>query len=289
MAYGTLKVDNLTYTSGGADTSVTVSGIVGIAAGNFTNVTASNTVSGATITGNTAQFTTATAVTGVFTTSISGATITGNAGQFTTATAVTGIFTTLVSGATVTGNAGQFGTITGNTAGFTTVTGTTVTGDSGQFTTATAVTGIFTTQISGAAITGDSGNFTTLTGVSGTFVTGIFNSGIKATGYIDISGYYISNVRSVDALEIDCISGNYFTKTITGDSTFTVANAPAAGAYALTLEVQHSGGTITWFSGVEWPASTAPTLTSGKTHLFFFVTDDGGSRWRGSSLVDYAT
>jgi hypothetical protein len=31
----------------------------------------------------------------------------------------------------------------------------------------------------------------------------------------------------------------------------------------------------------------APTLTTGKTHLFFFVTDDGGTRYRGSALVDY--
>ena len=68
MAYGTLKVDNLTYTSGGADASVTVSGIVGIAAGTFTNVTATNTISGATITGDTGEYTTITAVTGIFTT-----------------------------------------------------------------------------------------------------------------------------------------------------------------------------------------------------------------------------
>lgn len=99
MAYGTLKVDNITYTSGGVDQSTSISGL---AAGILPNMTSTGT--------------------------ISGTTITGNVGQFTTLTAITGIFTTTLSGATVTGNTGQFNTITGNTAGFTTVTGTTVTG-----------------------------------------------------------------------------------------------------------------------------------------------------------------
>jgi hypothetical protein len=90
MPYGTLKVDNITYTNAGVDTSTTVSGLVG---GTFPNLTITGTISGATITGNTANFSTVTAISGVFTTNISGATVTGNVGQFTTLTAVTGIFT----------------------------------------------------------------------------------------------------------------------------------------------------------------------------------------------------
>jgi hypothetical protein len=104
---------------------------------------------------------------------------------------------------------------------------------------------------------------------------------------LSLVGNYIEDVNAVGALNIDCSAGNYFTKTIEGDSTFTVSNVPVTGAYAFTLELTHTSGTVTWFSGVEWPASTAPTLTTGKTHLFMFVTDNGGTRWRGSSLVDY--
>ena len=40
-------------------------------------------------------------------------------------------------------------------------------------------------------------------------------------------------------------------------------------------------------AAVKWNAGTAPTLTDGKTQLFMFITDDGGTRWRGSALVDY--
>jgi hypothetical protein len=104
---------------------------------------------------------------------------------------------------------------------------------------------------------------------------------------VDISGNYVQNIVAVAALDIDCSAGNYFTKTINGNSTFTVSNIPASRSYAFTLELTHTSGSITWFSGVEWPGGTAPTLTTGKTHLFMFVTNNGGSRWRASSLIDY--
>lgn len=104
---------------------------------------------------------------------------------------------------------------------------------------------------------------------------------------VDLAGAYSSNVVAVAALNIDCSLGNYFTKTISANSTFTISNVPASRAYAFTIEVTHTTGTITWFSGVEWPGGLAPSLTTGKTHLFTFVTDDGGSRWRGSALTNY--
>jgi len=184
MAYGTLKVDNITYTSAGVDASTTVSGLV---EGNFPNITITGTISGATITGNTGDFTTITAVTGIFTTTLSGATVTGVAAQFTNVTGGAAGFTT-VTGQTVTGTAGQFGTVTGNTAGFTTVTGQTVTGTAGQFGTVTGNTAGFTT-VTGQTVTGTAGQFDTVTGntagfttVTGTTVTGATGSFTTVTG-----------------------------------------------------------------------------------------------------------
>ena len=59
-------------------------------------------------------------------------------------------------------------------------------------------------------------------------------------------------------------------------------------AYAFTFEVTLNGSNaITWPASVKWPADTAPAITDGKTQVFVFLTDDGGTRWRGSSLVDY--
>lgn len=86
MAYGTLKVDFITFDSGGIDQTITVSGI-------------SNTLSGFI------------QVTGV----VSGSTIQGTSGLFTNVTgstiqAITIIGTSTVSGNTVTGQTIQAGT-----------------------------------------------------------------------------------------------------------------------------------------------------------------------------------
>jgi len=98
-----------------------------------------------------------------------------------------------------------------------------------------------------------------------------------------------SKVVAMGANSVDCRLGNYFTKTITGATTFTFDNVPASGvAYGFTMEVTLNGSNaITWPATVKWNADTAPTLTDGKTQLFMFITDDGGTRWRGSALVDY--
>jgi hypothetical protein len=87
---------------------------------------------------------------------------------------------------------------------------------------------------------------------------------------------------------IPCTSGNYFTATLSGDSSVYFTDVPS-GSYGLTYEVQYDTGTITWPSGVKWPEDTAPTLTEGTTQLFMLVTDDGGTRWRAASLIDYVT
>lgn len=123
-------------------------------------------------------------------------------------------------------------------------------------------------------------------------VTGIATvgnlAGITTAHDLSIGGNYTEDSHAVSALDVDCASGNYFTKTIAGVSTFTFSNAPAAGkAYAFTLELTHTSGSANWPATVKWPNDAAPSLTAGKTHLFMFVTDDAGSRWRGSSLVNY--
>jgi hypothetical protein len=109
-----------------------------------------------------------------------------------------------------------------------------------------------------------------------------FDSGIAN------DGPYTEDVVAVAALDVDCSLGNYFTKTIAADSIFTFSNPPASGrAYAFTLELTHTSGVITWPTSVKWPSDITPTLTTGKTHLFMFVTKDSGTRWRGAALVNY--
>ena len=107
---------------------------------------------------------------------------------------------------------------------------------------------------------------------------------------LDVSGTYAGNVVAVSALDIDCSTGNFFTKSISANSTFTFSNIPSSRAFSFAIEIDVSGDrTISWPSSVSFPSDTAPTLTAGKTHLFLFVTNDGGTSFRGASLVDYTT
>jgi hypothetical protein len=126
MAYGTVKVDTITFDNGGADQSVTASGIYrAITSGVTITGTISGvvligttTVSGATVTGTSVRGITVQGASGTFT-SLTGTTTTG-----TTANFASGVFTTQVSGLTVTGTvaaftSGNFVTLSGATATFT--------------------------------------------------------------------------------------------------------------------------------------------------------------------------
>ena len=127
----------------------------------------------------------------------------------------------------------------------------------------------------------------------GSSLTGMASTDKVSTATLNVSGIstfasQVSSITAMGANAVDCSTANYFTKTITGATTFTFTNVPTGVAYGMTMEVTLNGSNaITWPATVKWPADTAPSITDGKTQLFMFVTDDGGTRWRGSSLVDY--
>ena len=218
-------------------------------------------------------------------------------------TAVVGSATTFTEDLVVSGDARVTGILTIGTSSITLDGSTnTITVGSGFTISSTGITGSASTVTSAAVaytlegspnlnvgvVTASSfvGNVTgDATGLSGTpnIVVGIAT--VNTT--LSLSGNYVESVNAVAALDIDCSAGNYFTKTINGTSTFTFSNVPSSVAYCFTLELTHTSGSVTWPAAVKWAADTAPTLTTGKTHLFMFVTDDGGSRWRGAALVDY--
>jgi hypothetical protein len=86
---------------------------------------------------------------------------------------------------------------------------------------------------------------------------------------------------------LDMLDGNYFMVTAAGSTTFVFANPPtsaanggAAGGFILEL-ANGGAATVTWPSATKWPSGTAPTLTSSGTDIFVFITDDGGTVWRG--------
>ena len=162
----------------------------------------------------------------------------------------------------------------------------TVSGTTGTFSGNVSVGGTLTyddvTNIDSVGLITARSGINVLAGVS------TFAAQIEANGGTKITGSQTSNISAMGANAVDCSAGNYFTKTITGATTFTFTNVPTGVAYTFTMEVTLNGSNaITWPAAVKWPADTPPTITDGKTQLFVFLTDDGGTRWRGSSVVDY--
>jgi hypothetical protein len=89
--------------------------------------------------------------------------------------------------------------------------------------------------------------------------------------------------------DINLQVGNYVSATVAGATTFTFSNPLASpNACGFILELTDGGSaTITWPTAVRWPGGTAPTLTTSGVDVLVFVTDDGGTNWRGvASMLD---
>ena len=94
---------------------------------------------------------------------------------------------------------------------------------------------------------------------------------------------------------INTQQGTYFSANTTGACTWTFAGGPdSSKATAFTLELTSGGGmqntySQTWPAAVKWAGGSAPTLTQGETKVdvLVFITDDGGTTWRGAvSILD---
>ena len=211
-------------------------------------------------------------------------------------------------GVTVTGNAVVGAAVTINSTGIDISSGiVTATTFSGNATSATNASGLSgTPNIVVGSVTASSGSVSGNFNVGGTLtyedVTNIDSvglitarngidvlAGISTFQGVDNEKRVTEKINTVSGTAIDCAEGNYFKKTVTGATAFTFTNVPSGTAYFLTIEIECNGSNaVTWPTpNVKWPADTAPTITDGKTTLFMFVTDDGGTRWRGSSLADY--
>jgi hypothetical protein len=91
--------------------------------------------------------------------------------------------------------------------------------------------------------------------------------------------------NAIAASAIDMNLGNYFSKTISGATTFSVSNVPTTGtAVSFILDLTNAGSSVTWWSGVKWAGGTAPTLTTSGRDSLGFYTWDGGTTWTGLVL-----
>lgn len=267
MAYGSVKVDQIITSS----RTIAVDNLLDGATG---SITSSMIADGAIV--NADINTSAAIAHSKLATLTAGNLLIGNASNVPTSTAVTGDITISSSGVTaISSGVIVDADINANAAIADTKLAT--------ISTAGKVSGSAVTSgtIGGSTAISTSGNI----GTTGTLAVG--QASAAANTDLDLAGTYAQTVVAVGSLDIDCSAGNYFTKTISSNSTFTFSNVPSSRAYGFTLEVDHNAGTISWPASVKWSKDTAPTLTTGRTHVFIFVTDDGGARWRGVAAVDF--
>jgi len=151
----------------------------------------------------------------------------------------------------------------------------------------TDTTQLATTAFVNAEIAADTTDKASLTSAQTFTALQTLNAGIA------VDGPYKQTAEAVSALDIDLATGNYFTKAISTSSTVTFSNPPASGTVgSFTLELVLTGAStaITWPNTVYWngdAGQTAPTLVDARTHLFMFVTTDGGTKYRGAVLSNY--
>ena len=98
------------------------------------------------------------------------------------------------------------------------------------------------------------------------------------------------------AATINTQQGTYFSANTSGGCTWTFTGGPdSSKATGFTLELTSGAGntgtayTQTWPAAVKWAGGSAPTLTQGETKVdvLVFITDDGGTTWRGAvSILD---
>ena len=93
--------------------------------------------------------------------------------------------------------------------------------------------------------------------------------------------YVAIGTQLAGTVSIDMAKGTLFSGTITGDTTFTVANPPVAGFVGnFTLELVNGGSqNVTW-TDCTWEGGTAPTLTVSGIDVITGYTRDGGTTYR---------
>ena len=77
---------------------------------------------------------------------------------------------------------------------------------------------------------------------------------------------------------IDVTAAEYFIKTISANTTFTLSNVPDPGVVSFIMEITNGGAyAITWWAGTKWDNGTAPTLTAAGKDVLGFVIRNGAT------------
>ena len=122
------------------------------------------------------------------------------------------------------------------------------------------------------------------TTISGT--TGVATSNITLTGFYTESVVAIGSSGTTKTLSL--VSGTFQTVTLTGNCTFTMPTATAGQSFILIVSQDATGGRTATFTGVKWPAGTAPTITTTASAVDILSFVSNGTNWYGNAAQAFA-
>jgi len=135
-------------------------------------------------------------------------------------------------------------------------------------------------------IGGGAGAVPSTTSVFGTAAAVTSGTYAQAVGYADT---VVALGNTGTAINLDVVSGNVFTATLTGNATITLRYPVATGSSSFTLILTNdgtAGRTVSWAGGTfKFPGgsgSLSRTTTANAIDVWFFFTPDGGSTWYGT-------
>lgn len=107
------------------------------------------------------------------------------------------------------------------------------------------------------------------------------------------TGAVVGKTISLAANDVDVALGEAFTKTITGDTTFTFSKGNVDGAaipsdacicFSILL-INGGSATVTWPASVKWPDGAAPELAASGADVLTFMSFDGGTTYYGALAI----
>jgi hypothetical protein len=112
---------------------------------------------------------------------------------------------------------------------------------------------------------------------------GTFTGEVK---FLDMEYTVVAMGSISSAQNLDLATGNMFTCTIAGATTFTIVDSTLAEGGCFVMVITNGGSSITWDAAVVWAGGTPPTLTASGSDLVVFMTPDGGTTWIGMVSVE---
>lgn len=105
------------------------------------------------------------------------------------------------------------------------------------------------------------------------------------SGLADLTRYALATSSLGNAsgsMSINLTNGNYFVATTTNTTNWSFTNVAGSRAVGFVLSLTSGGNSAqTWPNSVRWPNGTPPSLTSAGVDILTFITDNGGTAWRG--------